>query len=91
MNLSEIGQIAGRAGRYLNDGSFGITGPCKEISAEVQLLEEHKFEDLQSLYWRNSKLNFENPSLLIKSLDENLFKSWLRKINECEDEKALSF
>ena len=34
LNLSEIGQIAGRAGRYLNDGSFGITGQCKEIIAE---------------------------------------------------------
>ena len=92
LNLSEIGQIAGRAGRYLNDGSFGITGQCKEINAEeVELLENHKFEDLQSLYWRNSKLNFNNPSTLIKSLDEKPYKSWLRKINECEDEKALKF
>ena len=92
LNLSEIGQIAGRAGRYLNDGSFGITGQCKEInSEEVELLENHKFEDLQSLYWRNSKLNFTNTSALIKSLDEKPFKSWLRKINECEDEKALKF
>ena len=92
LNLSEIGQIAGRAGRYLNDGSFGITGQCKEINAEeVELLENHKFEDLQSLYWRNSNLNFKNPSTLIKSLDEKPFKNWLRKINECEDEKALKF
>ncbi len=92
LSLSEIGQIAGRAGRYLNDGSFGITGQCKEINAEeVELLEKHKFENLQSLYWRNSKLNFENPSALIKSLDEKPLKSWLRKINECEDEKALKF
>jgi len=92
LNLSEIGQIAGRAGRYLNDGSFGITGQCKEISAEeVELLENHKFENLQSLYWRNSALNFENSSTLIKSLDEKPYKSWLRKINECEDEKALKF
>ena len=34
LKLSEISQIAGRAGRYLNDGSFGITGDCGEISAE---------------------------------------------------------
>ena len=92
LNLSEIGQIAGRAGRYLNDGSFGITGQCKEINAEeVELLENHKFENLQSLYWRNSNLNFKSPSALIKSLDEKPYKSWLRKINECEDEKALKF
>ncbi len=92
LNLSEIGQIAGRAGRYLNDGSFGITGQCKEINAEeVDLLENHKFEDLQSLYWRNSNLNFTNSLMLIKSLDEKPNKNWLRKINECEDEKALKF
>ncbi len=92
LNLSEIGQIAGRAGRYLNDGNFGITGQCKEINAEeVDLLENHKFEEIQFLYWRNSDLNFENPSVLIKSLDERPNKGWLRKINECEDEKALKF
>ncbi len=92
LNLSEIGQIAGRAGRYLNDGNFGITGQCKEINAEeIDLLENHKFEEIQSLYWRNSNLNFKSPSALIKSLDEKPYKSWLRKINECEDEKALKY
>jgi len=92
LNLSEIGQIAGRAGRYLNDGSFGITGECKEIKAEeVDLLENHKFEEIQSLFWRNSNLNFDNPFALIKSLDEKPNKKWLRKIQECEDEKALKF
>ena len=49
LNMSEIGQIAGRAGRYLNDGNFGITGDCKEIAAEeVELLEGHKFEEITS-------------------------------------------
>ncbi len=92
LNLSEIGQIAGRAGRYLNDGSFGITGECKEINAdEVDLLENHRFEEIQFLYWRNSNLNLDNPSALIRSLDERPNKDWLRKINECEDEKALKF
>ena len=92
LNLSEIGQIAGRAGRYLNDGYFGITGQCKEINAEeVDLLENHKFEEIQSLFWRNSNLNFNNPLSLIKSLDEKPKQSWLRKIYECEDERALKF
>ena len=92
LNLSEIGQIAGRAGRYLNDGNFGVTGTSKEISPEdINLLENHKFEEIQSLFWRNSNLNFNSPIALIKSLDEKPNKSWLRKINECEDEKALKF
>ncbi len=92
LNLSEIGQIAGRAGRYLNDGNFGITGDCKEInSEEVDLLENHKFEEIKTLFWRNSNLNFDNSYSLIKSLEEKPQKEWLRKIYECEDEKALKY
>ncbi|MDC0453012.1 helicase-related protein, partial [Candidatus Pelagibacter sp.] len=92
LNLSEIGQIAGRAGRYLNDGSFGITGDCKEITAEdVGLLENHKFEEIRTLFWRNSNLNFNNPLSLIKSLEEKPHMNWLRKVHECEDEKALKY
>ncbi|WP_435096962.1 helicase-related protein [Candidatus Pelagibacter bacterium nBUS_27] len=92
LNLSEIGQIAGRAGRYLNDGSFGVTGDCKEITAEdVELLESHKFEDIRTLFWRNSNLNFNNTFSLIKSLEEKPQMGWLRKIHECEDEKALKY
>jgi len=92
LNMSEIGQIAGRAGRYLNDGSFGITGDCKEISAEeVELLENHKFEEVNILFWRNSNLNFNNATSLIKSLEERPDRNWLRKIHECEDEKLLKY
>ena len=92
LNLSEIGQIAGRAGRYLNDGNFGITGDCKEINAEeVNLLENHKFEEIKTLFWRNSNLNFNNPFSLIKSLEEKPHQEWLRKIHECGDEKALKY
>ena len=92
LNLSEIGQIAGRAGRYLNDGNFGITGECNEINAEeVESLEGHKFEEIKTLFWRNSNLNFNNASSLIKSLDERPNKDWLRRIHECEDEKVLKY
>ena len=92
LNLAEIGQIAGRAGRYLNDGSFGITGQCKEVNAEeVDLLESHRFEEIRFLFWRNSNLSFNNSNTLIKSLDDKPHQSWLRKIHECEDEKALKF
>jgi len=92
LNSSEIGQIAGRAGRYLNDGYFGITGDCKKINAEeIDSLENHKFEEIRTLFWRNSNLNFNNRATLIKSLEEKPNKDWLRKINECEDEKVLKY
>ena len=90
LNLSEVGQISGRAGRYLNDGNFGITGDCTEISSEeVELIENHKFEEIRTLFWRNSNLNFNNADSLIKSLEEKPNKNWLRRINECEDEKII--
>tara|TARA_Y100001970_G_scaffold281502_1_gene392409 strand:+ start:5623 stop:8103 length:2481 start_codon:yes stop_codon:yes gene_type:complete len=92
LTLSEIGQIAGRAGRYLNDGNFGITGDCEEISAEeVESLENHKFNEIHTIFWRNSNLNFKNGNLLIKSLEERPNKSWLKRISECEDEKVLKY
>ncbi len=90
LKLSEIGQIAGRAGRYLNDGFFGVTGDSGEISSdEVELLENHKFDEIHTIFWRNSNLNFKNGNLLIKSLEEKPNKAWLKRIPECEDEKVL--
>ena len=92
LNLSEISQIAGRAGRYRNDGSFGITGDCKELSdEEIELIESHKLEPIQYIFWRNSNLNFKNFESLINSLDEKPTKKILRRIYDCEDEKLLKF
>jgi len=49
LNISEIGQIAGRAGRYLNDGIFGTTGECKEIGAEeIEALESRMTQDFET-------------------------------------------
>ena len=84
LNLAEIGQISGRAGRYLNDGVFGITGDCEEINAEeINLIENHKFEEIRTLFWRNINLNFSSTSSLLKSLEERPDKDWLRRIQEC--------
>ncbi len=92
LNLSEIGQIAGRAGRYMNDGNFGITGEVQNINAEeIQLIENHNFEMINSIFWRNSNLKFDNSKNLTKSLEEKPNKEWLRRINECEDEKVLKY
>ena len=92
LKISEIGQISGRAGRYLNDGSFGITGDCDEINPEeIEFLENHNFPEIQNIFWRNSYLNFNNKETLLKSLDERPSKEWLRRVGECEDEKALKY
>ncbi|MDC3139624.1 helicase-related protein [Candidatus Pelagibacter sp.] len=92
LNISEIGQIAGRAGRYLNDGMFGTTGDCKEIGPEeIESLETHTFPNIQTIFWRNSKLNFNNKVSLLKSLEDRPQKDWLKRISECQDEKVLKY
>ena len=92
LKISEIGQISGRAGRYLNDGSFGITGDCDEINPEeIEFLENHNFPEIQNIFWRNSNLKFNNKNSLLKSLDEKPDKNWLRRVGECEDEKVLKY
>ncbi len=90
LNLSEIGQIAGRAGRYLNHGNFGVTGEVETINPDdIELIENHKFDSINTIFWRNSDLNFNNSRSLINSLDKRPDKEWLRRIHECEDEKVL--
>ena len=92
LNLSEIGQIAGRAGRHINDGTFGITGECKELSFdEIEKLEKHELNKNDMLYWRNSEIDFNNLDSLISSLEKNTNNEFLKKISDCEDEKVLKF
>jgi ATP-dependent RNA helicase SUPV3L1/SUV3 len=55
----EIGQIAGRAGRYMNDGTFGVTGDSEPFDSElVQQIENHRYDPVKTLQWRNSDLDF---------------------------------
>ena len=92
LKLAEIGQIAGRAGRHVNDGNFGITGEVQNINPDdVDQIENHKFEEITNIYWRNSNLEFKNTDSLIKSLDKKPKENWLKRINECEDEKVLKY
>ncbi len=69
LNASEIGQIAGRAGRYKNDGTFSYTKEAGILDPIIiQNVEGHKYEQIQKIYWRNSNLNFNTVETLINSL-----------------------
>ena len=70
LNLIEMSQIAGRAGRFRNDGGFGTTGDCETLNSdEIENIEKHHLPDTKTIFWRNSKLNFETPEKLISSLE----------------------
>lgn len=69
LNPSELAQIAGRAGRHSRDGTFGTTGRCKPFGAElVEQLENHNFEPVRVLQWRNASLDFGSIGKLLESL-----------------------
>jgi len=92
LNLSEISQIAGRAGRHINDGTFGITGQCKQLTSdEIEKLEKHELNEVDVLYWRNSEINFNSLDNLVSSLEKKTNSEFLKRINDCEDEKVLKF
>ena len=92
LNLNEISQIAGRAGRHINDGNFGITGQCENLSAdEIEKLEKHYLNKVSTIYWRNSELNFESLDNLFYSLEKKSNSEFLKRIGDCEDEKVLKF
>jgi len=70
LNPSELGQVAGRAGRYMNDGTFGVTAEADPFEAEtVDRLENHNFENLRMLQWRNRDLDFRSVEALRGSLN----------------------
>jgi ATP-dependent RNA helicase SUPV3L1/SUV3 len=71
LTSAELGQIAGRAGRHVNDGSFGVTGDVDPLDNElVERLENHLFDPVKVLQWRNRKLDFTSLHNLRESLRE---------------------
>ncbi|MDX2209092.1 MAG: helicase-related protein [Sphingopyxis sp.] len=71
LHLSEMAQIAGRAGRHQQDGSFGTIGQPQGgfTPEEVEGLEAHRFAPLPSLYWRNHDPDFTSLNDLVASLE----------------------
>ncbi|WP_407157004.1 helicase-related protein [Bradyrhizobium sp. STM 3557] len=66
---SEFAQIAGRAGRATRNGTFGTTGRCAPFEPElVNALQNHTFDSVKVLQWRNSRLDFSSLSALQVSL-----------------------
>jgi ATP-dependent RNA helicase SUPV3L1/SUV3 len=83
---SETAQIAGRAGRHLNDGTFGVTGSCEPFDDElVQRLESHEFEPVRVLQWRNRDLDYSSLKALAASLRTAPSHGRLARARSAED------
>ncbi|MDB9697298.1 helicase-related protein [Amylibacter sp.] len=88
---NELAQIAGRAGRHLNSGTFGVTGEAPKLDQEVvEAIENHKFAPLKKLQWRNSRLEFGTTNALINSLDKSSEDTLLIKAQPAEDFRTLT-
>nr|WP_237217181.1 helicase-related protein [Ruegeria lacuscaerulensis] len=78
---NELAQIAGRAGRGMSDGTFGVTGEAPPLDDGVaQAIMDSRFTPMKKLNWRNAVLRFGSIEALINSLEvspdnENLLKA----------------
>ncbi len=87
---AEIGQIAGRAGRHMNDGTFGVTARVEPFAPElVNALEAHEFEPVKDLYWRSRDLDFASLARLKESLQVAPEKRRLARARMVDDVAAL--
>ena len=86
----EIAQIAGRAGRHMNDGTFGTTIDVGGLDEHtVEAIENHRFDPLRELQWRNGELDFRSVAALIASLNEPPPHAVLQRVREQDDQVAL--
>ena len=90
LQLNELVQIAGRAGRHMSNGTFGVTGEAKEFNPHlIQQIEKHHYNTIKNLQWRNPKLDFYSFDSLIESLGVKPRISGLVKVRQPNDEKFL--
>jgi ATP-dependent RNA helicase SUPV3L1/SUV3 len=86
----EIGQIAGRAGRYKNNGSFCMTHPSPDLSLDiVSAVESHKFNNIDNIKWRNTNLKYTSIKSILDSLRIRPNLPFLKPIMTGEDHLTL--
>lgn len=87
---AELAQIAGRAGRHLENGSFGTLAPVPALPAGLQRsIAEHRFESVQQLTWRNSDLSLDSLPALIDSLHAPAPRHYFKRVAQSADADAL--
>ena len=88
---AEMAQIAGRAGRHVNDGTFGVTDGCRALDPEmVEAIEQHRFQPLRAFYWRSRDLNFSTVDTLLASLETPPPLPFLFRKGDALDHQAMA-
>lgn len=92
LNPAELGQIAGRAGRHLKDGTFGVTGQVDPFDDElVRRIEGHEFDMVKVLQWRTKDLDFASIAALRASLEDAPRVQGLTRALPAVDQQALEY
>ncbi len=87
---NELAQIAGRAGRGMADGTFGVTGDAPPLDEGMaQAIMQHRFAPIKKLNWRSPDLNFTSPEALIRALRGAPSGEHLTRAREADDLRAL--
>ncbi|MEQ6204128.1 helicase-related protein [Sulfitobacter sp. HNIBRBA2951] len=87
---NELAQIAGRAGRGMKNGTFGVTGDVRPMDEGVaRAIMDHQFTPQNKINWRNPHLKFGSIDWLVKSLEEGPDHERLVKAREADDLRAL--
>ncbi len=87
---NELAQIAGRAGRGMSHGTFGVTGEAPELPDDMaQAIMDHRFAPIRRLEWRNADLRFGTVETLIASLEEKPSNDRLKRARDADDIIAL--
>ncbi len=90
LTAPELAQVAGRAGRHMNDGTFGTTAEAGALDPEIAArIENHEFDPLREIYWRNPHLRFDSLDALKASLDERPTETGLVRARPADDEVVL--
>ncbi len=88
---AELAQIAGRAGRYMKDGSFGVLAGVPPMPhLVVAQIEGHRFPAIERLVWRNSDLDFTSVEALQASLKQRPSGPHLRLVERSDDADTLA-
>ena len=91
LTAAEMAQIAGRAGRHVRDGSFGVTGDCPPLDEDmVAAIETHEFDPVAALQWRTEKIDLASLPALMRSLETPPPRREFVRSRREDDEEALA-
>lgn len=88
---AEVAQIAGRAGRHHQPGTFGTLAPLRAPSPQLaEAVRMHQFHPVPRVWWRTRELDFSTAGALVRSLATQPPRGELRLVERSRDAAILA-